>query len=1162
MDKQRDLTPSTVNRVVATLLLPLLLTVALWAILVTPVLAQDSREVLLYQESFDYDDYSKVPGWSLDSEYGGEVGWVVEGGQLRGMRHYWAVYEEGDWFNTHLGLTVFLHDGFEGLHISVRLSEVGRYALALYPDRVILFKQQGFGEGESFKDIGKHARRFEEGIPHGVSISVYEGRVLVVIDGVMEFDWVDPDPLPSGKIAFETLDDGWAEVDDVRVYGPAPTAGPDLSIVAADEWEFSEDGQTLVLYIVVANKGDVQARKTAAWARDPETGWESRLFPVPPLEPGEDTTVAIELEIPEDQRGFDHVFLVQVDPGNWVADESDRDNNERWTPPIGIPGLPELEEPYVEGIQPDRGRPGEEITVRIFGYNFSPEFGVFIPDLVEVQYVRFVHSGELEARIAIAPEAPAGRRPVWVGIEPGPVAVLEDGFTVLEPERAAQPDLTVSVSDWDIADDQIVVLHLIVRNAGDGYAGETIVRAEEPDLGWSSGDFTVPELWGGDEAPVEIRIEIPDEQRGSTHRFDVMVDPEDWIAESSEGNNTARTGGIPIPPIGEVRTPTERRAAPTPTERRLTPTPTSDRDGGGLDPRVIIVILVGGLLGGGIYLLRGRGRGGKRGADEKRPGVLGKPETYYYAGGVPVSIRRRDDLIAVKFRGIDSHTAAARTGVGADVPGFRPPAAQDLWPGGQVLLRQLPGEIRSPEQQQELFRALNQRTDVEHASFVYELNPDDSWIATDRFVAQFREGMSQADVGALNRQYGIEEVERIPWLPRAYLLRVTPASPGDTLSIANAYVEQKHAVVAHPDFLRQYANRAALLQPDAALAARHWHLSAIEAFEAWAISGGSPDVVVAIIDDGADVDHVAFPRQAGEHFNVIDQSGDPRPPAERAREYAHGTACAGLAVGAVNQEVGTSGVAPGCRLMAVRLLDRVLPVTVQEKLEDTLTDEEQLALQRALSVVSPYREARALQWASEHGADVISNSWGPPDGYAKYGKAFPIDDITRLALAYAIEHGRDGKGCVVCWAAGNGNESISFDGYASHPDVLAVGACTVEGKRAAYSDYGPEVAICAPGGGYRKGLLTTVDVDPETHRAYRYDFNGTSAAAPVVAGLAALVLSVNPGLTREEVYDILRDTADKIDPQGGQYDERGHSPFYGWGRVNARRAMQRAAQRS
>ena len=368
--------------------------------------------------------------------------------------------------------------------------------------------------------------------------------------------------------------------------------------------------------------------------------------------------------------------------------------------------------------------------------------------------------------------------------------------------------------------------------------------------------------------------------------------------------------------------------------------------------------------------------------------MIGEPETYYYVSGTPVSVRRRDDLIAVKFRGIDSSSAAARSGVGTDVPGFGPPAVEDLWPGGEVLLRQLPGEIRSPEQQEALFRALNQRADVERASFVYELNPDDHWIATDQLVVQFRAAVSESDIAALNREYGVEQVERIPWLPRAYLLQVTPASPGDALSVANAYVESEQVVFAHPNFLRKYAHRIAVLQPDAALAARHWHLSAIQAFEAWQISSGNPDVVVAIIDDGTDLDHAAFPNQVGEHHNVIDESGDPRPPAEKAKHYAHGTACAGLAVGAPNQEIGTSGVAPGCQLMAIRMLDRVIPLTVEEKLEEALTEAEELTVRRALSVVEAYREARALQWASEHGADVISNSWGPPDGYAKFGKEF------------------------------------------------------------------------------------------------------------------------------------------------------------------------------
>jgi subtilisin family serine protease len=352
-----------------------------------------------------------------------------------------------------------------------------------------------------------------------------------------------------------------------------------------------------------------------------------------------------------------------------------------------------------------------------------------------------------------------------------------------------------------------------------------------------------------------------------------------------------------------------------------------------------------------------------------------------------------------------------------------------------------------------------------------------------------------------------------------------------------------------------------LLEPVPGLIDRYWHLRDFDAFAAWQITAGSPGIAIAIIDDGVDVDHHAFLDRLLQHYNAIDKSDNPRPPLEKFEAYLHGTACAGLAVGASSATVGTSGVAPGCRLMGVRLLERVIPTTAQQAINTALAGEDKLAVARALSVVQPYRELTSISWAAKNGADVISNSWGPPDGYAKHGRVYPMDDGVQLAVAYAVEKGRGGKGCVICWAAGNGDESISGDGYASHPDVLAVAACTVDGTRAAYSDYGPEVAITAPGGGYSDGLLTTVSVDLAGREKYRYDFNGTSAATPIVAGVAALLLSQYPELTRSQVYDILKASADKIDPAGGQYDSNGHSPYYGYGRVNAAKALAEAETR-
>ena len=533
--------------------------------------------------------------------------------------------------------------------------------------------------------------------------------------------------------------------------------------------------------------------------------------------------------------------------------------------------------------------------------------------------------------------------------------------------------------------------------------------------------------------------------------------------------------------------------------------------------------------------------------------------TYYYAGGKRQELVRQDGLMAIKLRGADSKRAATtRSADGLGVERFQAPAGADIWPGGEMIIEQAPGAARSADDHMRQVRALNERGDVDYASAVFEHTPGDRWIATNQIVAQFAESLSSFEIDALGNFYGLERIEQIDWLPRAHLLQLTPSARLDTVALANTLVEDGHVVFAHPNFLRRLAHRAASLQPTPALADRYWHLSAIDAFAAWQVTTGSPEIVVAIIDDSVDVDHHAFSNQVVTHFNVIDKSNNPRPPTQ---DYRHGTACAGLAVGSASQTVGTSGVAPGCRLLAVRLLERVIPASAQDTLDDALSGQDKLAVSRALSVVQPYREALALQWAAEHGADVISNSWGPPDGKAKYGQVYPIDDITRLAVGYAVEKGRGGKGCVICWAAGNGNESISVDGYASHSDVLAVAASTVEGKRAPYSDFGPEVGIAAPGGGYNDGLLSTVAVDLQGHEGYRFDFNGTSAATPIVAGVAALLLSKYPDLTRTEAYDILKASADRIDPAGGEYDADGHSPYYGYGRVNAAKALQEAARR-
>jgi len=273
---------------------------------------------------------------------------------------------------------------------------------------------------------------------------------------------------------------------------------------------------------------------------------------------------------------------------------------------------------------------------------------------------------------------------------------------------------------------------------------------------------------------------------------------------------------------------------------------------------------------------------------------------------------------------------------------------------------------------------------------------------------------------------------------------------------------------------------------------------------------------------------------------------DPRPKSTRD---SHGTACAGVACAAGID--GAEGVAPAAKLIPIRLA----------------------------SGLGSMAEADAFRHATDNGADVISCSWGPQDGDwfdtndPVHNHFEPLPASTRDALNYATTQGRGGKGCVVLFAAGNGRESVDNDGYASSPLVIAVAACNDSSRRSVYSDFGSAVWCCFPSSdfghlpfqqpaplttgiwttdrqgvrGYNSGAITQGDLAGN----YTNSFGGTSSSCPGVAGVAALVISANPSLTATEVRDILKRSCIKIDPQNGQYDVKGHSPFYGFGRLDA-----------
>ena len=297
--------------------------------------------------------------------------------------------------------------------------------------------------------------------------------------------------------------------------------------------------------------------------------------------------------------------------------------------------------------------------------------------------------------------------------------------------------------------------------------------------------------------------------------------------------------------------------------------------------------------------------------------------------------------------------------------------------------------------------------------------------------------------------------------------------------------------------------------------------------EAWNVVSVSPNVVVAVIDWGVDLLHSDLRLDPG--FEPDGTPGGSYRPSDGLAGY-HGTACAGN-VGAIgNNTIGVMGTAPGVRIMPVYIGG----------------DEAE--------------NASAIDTAVANGAHVLSNSWG---------RLLPSATIEN-AIIDALN-----AGTVVLFAAGNGPNNfpytytVAFPGYLTgSTDLICVGASspTDEHKAAASSDgsftwgssfigNGPDVVAPSPwsyttdirgAGGYNDGSL----IDPGIGSSADYTpiFGGTSSSTPKVAGVVALMLSVNPNLTPNEVKHILRETADDIDFPGGD-------PKTGAGRVNAYRAV-------
>ncbi len=362
---------------------------------------------------------------------------------------------------------------------------------------------------------------------------------------------------------------------------------------------------------------------------------------------------------------------------------------------------------------------------------------------------------------------------------------------------------------------------------------------------------------------------------------------------------------------------------------------------------------------------------------------------------------------------------------------------------------------------------------------------------------------------------------------------------------------QNQGIDAEPNMVRFYQRR---FEPNDPFFADQWHLKNpgsnlwvkhvdVRATEAWDITQGSQDIVIGINDDGCDL---LQPDLVDNMEEALNFSTSWESDLEEGFGW-HGTQVAGVAAAVGNNEMGVSGACPNCRLRCSNAFDpsgRYDPNSMFG-IADT-------------AVAKPFIDQ------ADAGTSVVNNSWGIEEGEPTRANDEPatpqLATVVADAFDYAETNGRNGKGMVIVFAAGNGNQDVAKDELAAYPTNIAVAAVDDQGLKTYYSAWGDEINVAAPSNGGLTGIASTAvrGYGEVGGRNYTKQFGGTSSASPLVSGVVGLILSANPDLTAAEVREIIQYSSRKIDRLHGEYDENGHSIYYGYGMIDAYVAVRMA----
>lgn len=494
---------------------------------------------------------------------------------------------------------------------------------------------------------------------------------------------------------------------------------------------------------------------------------------------------------------------------------------------------------------------------------------------------------------------------------------------------------------------------------------------------------------------------------------------------------------------------------------------------------------------------------------------------YYYYQGEKVFVNERKDLVALQFNDHASKEEFLSGLSSVSLLKEYSPDSDNYFPDSNLLnivvLQSTHGFDGITDN---YLREMRSRGDIVYVSYPLERHGHLA-VMMSEFAVKIHSKSDYQKLEHLANQFECEVFQRKIFSSDVFFIRCSKDSEIDAIRIADCFYETGLFDFAAPDFFLPDVSFSYDPMYPYQWGLKHTGQYGTSGFDinvesAWNITEGSEDIIIAIVDDGVELSHSDLAGNLVPGYNASDGLPGGGPISD---DY-HGTAVAGIAAAIKNNNDCISGVAPGCKIMPIRK-------------DGTF-----------------WQAAAGIRIAKEHGADVINCSWGSTD----FTNDLLTAEINSAALA-----GREGKGCVIVAAVGNSNGNVAFPANLSK--VIGVGAYSIDGNRKAPSspdgesdwgsNYGAGLSVVAPG----------VNIVTTGRQSLPIWFGGTSAAAPFVSGIAALLLSEYPDLTREQVENAL--FLSSTIPSGYSHSSYYHYPytFYynsevGHGRVDAYYALQ------